>query len=154
MLRRYEDRDFPARDLAAMPADRLDQIPWLVCGAFLVSPFAARAGGLTAREAEAIEEMGMRLERDGRAGLLPADCACFWFSPDGRCTSLTPAQGWLRLKALQHITVDRHLLEVMHRVEPVTVLARRVEPVLVPVPAARRGRPRKAHASAGIEAAA
>jgi hypothetical protein len=107
-------------------------------------------GALTVREAEAIEQMGIRLERDGRAGLLPADSIAFWFSPDGRCTSLTPGQAWLRLKALQYVVIDRHLLQVIHRGVPVTLLARRTSPA--PIPAAVRGRPRKEQAEAMIAA--
>jgi hypothetical protein len=49
--------------------------PWLIAGRLLVTPFASRDGGLTIREAEAIEAMGLRLERDRRAGLLPDSVA-------------------------------------------------------------------------------
>jgi hypothetical protein len=153
VTRAYDDLQFPPRHRAKMPQDRLDQIPWLICGTFLVTPFAGRGdGALTVREAEAIEQMGIRLERDGRAGLLPADSIAFWFSPDGRCTSLTPGQAWLRLKALQYVVIDRHLLQVMHRVVPVTLLARRTSPAPMPIPAAVRGRPQKEQAEAMVAA--
>jgi hypothetical protein len=153
-MRRYEDRDFPARDLAAMPADRQAQLPWLIAGRMLVTPFAPQDGGLTPHQATAIEEMGVRLERDRRAGLLP-DCTAFWLNPiDGTATPLAAPGAWLRVTALQHVVIDLHLLQAMGRVVPVTLLARRTPPASMPVPPAVRGRPRKAHATAGIEAAA
>jgi hypothetical protein len=129
-------------------------LPWLIAGRLLMAPFAPRDGGLTAREAEAIEEMGIRLERDRRAGRLP-DCTAFWLNPtDGTATPLAAPGAWLRVTALQHVVIDLHLLQAMGRVVPVTVLARRIPPAPMPVPPAVRGRPRKAHAPAGIEAAA
>jgi hypothetical protein len=153
-MRRYEDRDFPARDLAAMPAARAALLPWLIAGRLLMAPIAPRDGGLTAREAEAIEEMGIRLERDRRAGRLPG-CTAFWFSPvDGTATPLTAPGAWLRVTALQHVVIDLHLLQAMGRVVPVTLLAKRVPTALVPLPPAVRGRPRKARVMAEIEAAA
>lgn len=114
--------DTSDRSKAPMPADRAAQQPWLIAGRLLFAPFAPRDAGLTARETEAIEAMGIRLERDRRAGLLP-DSVAFWFSPlDGRCTSLTAGQAWLRLKVLQHVVVDMRLLQAMGRVVPLTLL--------------------------------
>jgi hypothetical protein len=126
MLRRYEDRDFPARDLAVMPAARAALLPWLIAGRLLFAPFAPRDGGPTAGEAEAIEAieaMGERLDRDRRAGLLP-DSVAFWLSPvDGRITPLTASQAWLRIRVLQHVVVDMRLLQAMGRVVPLTLLS-------------------------------
>jgi hypothetical protein len=82
-----------------------------------------RDGGLTAHEAEAIEAMGKRLQRDRAAGgLLPGSVA-FWFSPiDGQTTPVTVNQAWLRVRVLQHAVVDLGLLEAMGRVIPLTLL--------------------------------
>jgi hypothetical protein len=63
--------DTSDRSKAPMPADRAAQQPWLVAGALLFAPFASRDGGPSAGEADAIQAMGKRLERDRRAGLLP-----------------------------------------------------------------------------------
>jgi hypothetical protein len=105
-----------------MPADRAAQQPWLVAGALLFAPFAPRDGGPSAGEADAIQAMGKRLERDRRAGLLPNSTA-FWFSPiDGRATPLTANQAWLRSRVMQNVVVDLRLLEAMGRVVPLTLL--------------------------------
>jgi hypothetical protein len=109
-LRRYLDQNFPARHHTPMPAGRAARQPWLVAGRLLFAPFSPRDGGLTAREAEAIQQMGIRLERDRRAGLLP-DSFAFWFSPiDGRTTPLTASQAWLRSRVMQNVVVDLGLL--------------------------------------------
>jgi hypothetical protein len=135
-----------------MPQDRLDQIPWLVCGRMLLTPLAPREGGLLAHEAVAIEQMGRRLEHDRHAGLLP-DCTAFWCNPvDGAATPLAAPGAWLRVTALQHVVVDLHLLQAMGRVVPVTLLARRLDPAPLPVPAATQGRPTKAQALAAAAA--
>jgi hypothetical protein len=127
-MRRYEDRDFPARDLAAMPAERAAAQPWLIAGQLLFAPFAPRDGGPSAGEAEAIQAMGMRLDHDRRAGLLP-DSVAYWFSPiDGRTTALTTTQAWLRLKVMQHVVVDMKLLQALGRVIPLTLLPQPAEP--------------------------
>jgi hypothetical protein len=113
---------------AAMPADRVATQPWLVAGALLFAPFGIRDGGPAAGEAEAIQAMGVRLERDRRAGLLP-DCTAYWFGPiDGRTTPLTTTQAWLRLKVMQHVVVDMRLLQAMGRVVPLTLLPQPPEP--------------------------
>jgi hypothetical protein len=105
-----------------MPAERAAAQSWLIAGRLLFAPFAPRDAGLTARETEAIEAMGIRLERDRRAGLLP-DSVAFWFSPlDGRCTSLTAGQAWLRSRVIQSVVVDMRLLQAMGRVVPLTLL--------------------------------
>jgi hypothetical protein len=106
-----------------MPADRAAQQPWLIAGRLLFAPFAPRDGGPTTGEAEAIQAMGVRLERDRRAGLLP-DCVAYWFSPiDGRTTPLTAGQAWLRLKVMQQVVVDMKLMQAMGRVVPLTLLS-------------------------------
>jgi hypothetical protein len=120
--RTYADQNFPARHHTAMPADRLDGIPWLIAGRLLFAPFAPRDTGLTAQEADAIEAMGKRLERDRQAGLLP-DSVAYWFAPiDGHTTPLTADVGWLRSRVMQNVVVDLRLLEVMGRVVPLTLL--------------------------------
>lgn len=152
--------DTSDRSKAPMPADRVAAQPWLVAGRLLFAPFAPRDAGLTARETEAIEAMGIRLERDRRAGLLP-DSVAFWFSPlDGRATPLTADGGWLRSRATQNVVVDLRLLEVMGRAVPLTLLipaapgygaraVRRAAPAaLIPT-----RRPKKAQAEAAMAAA-
>lgn len=122
-MRPYPDTSLSDRSNAAMPAARAAQQPWLIAGRLLFAPFAPRDGGLTPEEAAAIKAMGLRLERDRRAGLLP-DCTAFWLSPiDGRTTPLTASQAWLRVKVLQHVVVDLRLLEAMGRVVPLTLLS-------------------------------
>jgi hypothetical protein len=130
-----------------MPADRAAQQPWLIAGRLLFAPFAVRDGGPSAGEADAIQAMGKRLERDRRAGLLPNSMA-FWFSPiNGRATPLTANQAWLRSRVMQNVVVDLRLLEAMGRVVPLTllnptvpghhrVLTRRVAKVQVSIEAA------------------
>jgi hypothetical protein len=114
--------DTSDRSKAPMPADRAAQQPWLVAGALLFAPFAPRDGGPSAGEADALQTMGKRLERDRRAGLLP-DSVAFWLSPvDGRTTPLTADVGWLRSRVTQNVVVDLRLLEVMGRVVPLTLL--------------------------------
>jgi hypothetical protein len=105
--------------------------------------------------------MGKRLEQDRLAGLLP-DSVAYWFSPiDGRATPLTANQAWLRSRVMRSVVVDLRLLEAMGRVVPLTLLipvesgygaraVRRAAPAVIPP----TRRPKKAHASAGIEAAA
>jgi hypothetical protein len=110
------------RSNAPTPADRAAAQPWLIAGRLLFAPFPPRDCGLTAYEAEAIEQMGLRLERARRAGLLP-DSVAFWFSPiDGRTTPLTASQAWLRSRVMQNVVVDLRLLEAMGRVVPLTLL--------------------------------
>jgi len=117
-MRLYDD----PRHLAAMPAERVAVQSWLIAGRLLFAPFAPRDDGLAAHEAEAIEAMGLRLQRDRRAGLLP-DCVAFWLRPsDGRTTPLTTNQAWLRSRVMQSVVVDLGLLEAMGRVVPLTLL--------------------------------
>jgi hypothetical protein len=105
-----------------MPADRAAAQPWLIAGRLLFAPFAPRDGGPTTGEAEAIEAMGIRLQQDRTAGLLP-DCVAYWFSPiNGRTTPLTANQAWLRARVMQNVVVDLRLLEAMGRVVPLTLL--------------------------------
>jgi hypothetical protein len=121
-MRAFPDTSWSDRSRAPMPPDRVAAQPWLIAGKLLFAPFAPRDGGPTAGEAEAIEAMGLRLERDRRAGLLP-DSVAFWFSPgDGRTTPLTATQAWLRLKVMQHVVVDLNLLRALGRVIPMTLL--------------------------------
>jgi hypothetical protein len=152
-MRPYPDTSLSDRSNAPMPVDRAAAQPWLVAGRLLLAPFPPRTGGLTHHEAAAIEEMGARLERDRRDGLLP-DCAAFWLSYDGRTTPVTATRAWLQITALQHTVIDLDLLRTLGRAIPVTLIVRRTSPALVPVPPAVRGRPRKARVMAEIEAAA
>jgi hypothetical protein len=151
-MRQYPDSSLLDRSNAPMPAERAAAQPWLIAGRLLLAPFPPRKDGLTPREAAAIEEMGARIERDRRAGLLP-DCTAFWLNPvDGAATPLAASGAWLCVTALQHVVIDLHLLHAMGRVVPVTLLARRTLPAPMPVPAAVRGRPRKAQADAVVAA--
>jgi hypothetical protein len=121
-MRAFPDSSWSDRSKAPMPADRVAAQPWLIAGRLLFAPFPPRDGGLTAREAEAIEAMGLRLQRDRHAGLLPGSVA-FWFGPiDGQTTPLKVNQAWLRVRVLQHVVVDLGLLEAMGRVVPLTLL--------------------------------
>jgi hypothetical protein len=105
-----------------MPADRVAAQPWLIAGRLLFAPFPPRDGGLTAHQAEAIEAMGKRLQRDRRDGLLPGTTA-FWFSPiDGQTAPVTVNPTWLKVRVMQHVVVDLGLLEAMGRVIPLTLL--------------------------------
>jgi hypothetical protein len=125
----HQFQEFPARHKAPLPADRLAAIAWWVGGTWLGTPFAQREGDLTTAETEAIQEMRVRLEGDGSAGLLPASGA-FWFNPaDGRTQPLSATRAWLRVRIAQYIVVDRRLLEAMGRPVPVTLL---------PLPSAKR----------------
>jgi hypothetical protein len=152
-MRPYSDTALADRSNAPMPAARAAAQPWLIAGRLLLAPFPPRSGGLTAREAEAIEEMGARIDRDGRAGLLP-DSTAFWFNPiDGAATPLAASGAWIRCTARQHVVVDLHLLHAMGRVVPITLLLRRPTPDLGPVPRATRGRPKNADQAEAVFAA-
>jgi hypothetical protein len=125
-MRAFPDSSWSDGSKVPMPADRVAAQPWLIAGRLLFAPFPPRDGGLTARQAEAIEAMGMRLQRDRRAGLLP-DSTAFWFGPiDGQTTSLTANQARSRVKVLQHVVVDLGLLEAMGRAIPLTLLQPKV----------------------------
>ena len=66
--------------------------------------------------------MGIRLERDRRAGLLP-DSVAFWFNPiDGRTTPLAANRAWLLLRVAQHVVVDLDLMRAMGRAVPLTLV--------------------------------
>jgi hypothetical protein len=122
-LRAYQFQSFPDRAKAPLPADRVAALPWLIAGRLLFAPFPPRDGGPTADEADAIQAMGERLDRNRRAGLLP-DGVAFWFSPiDGRATPLSAGQAWLRLKVMQQVVVDIKLMQAMGRVVPLILLA-------------------------------
>lgn len=156
-MRPYPDTSWSDRSNAAMPADRAAQQPWLVAGRLLFAPFPPRDAGLTTQEAEAIEAMGKRIERDRQAGLLP-DSVAYWFAPiDGRTTPLTADIGWLRSKVMQNVVVDLRLLEAMGRVVPLTLLipteqgygaraVRRAAPAAIP---SRRPPKARAYAASG-----
>jgi hypothetical protein len=124
----YQFQTFPDRSKAPLPANRVAAQPWLVAGRLLFAPFSPRDGGPTDGEAEAIQAMGERLDRDRRASVLP-DSVAFWFSPaDGRTTPLTAGQAWLRVKVMQHVVVDMKLLLALGRVIPMTLLPPPAEP--------------------------
>jgi hypothetical protein len=101
-MRPYADQIFPARHHSPLPPDRLAALPWLVAGELLISPFAARKGGLSAAETDAVEAMRLRLACDRSAGRLPT-CTAFWLSPlDGRTTPVATDAAWLRARRAQY----------------------------------------------------
>jgi len=145
------------RSKAAMPADRVAALPWLIAGRLLFAPVAPRDGGLTTHETEAIEAMGVRLERDRHAGLLPASVTD-WFSPsDGRTTPLSTSQAWLRARVMQYVCVDLNLWRVgrpiqMTLLQPPTEgygarAVRRAAPAVIPP--TRRPKQARLHVAAG-----
>lgn len=87
---------------APMPADRLANLPWLIVGDELVSPFVARQAGMSLTESSAVDAVQQRLASDRRANLLPR-CPSFWFHPvDGRTMPLTPDAAWLRQRLARY----------------------------------------------------